>query len=367
MLSIAIKNLLRDKIRFLISIMGVAFAVFLMVLLVGLYNGWKESMTAYIKKIDTTFWVAQAGSADMFHSVSIMKNSTQQELKAIPDVESVDSFIGRNITFDLNNAKATLFLVGYDNDSNNLKPKKMVEGNNSPNHNEIVIDRVFAKNKKLKLNDNINISGHNFKIIGITSDSNMVISQFAFINRSDAESLLEMKGLTNYYLVKTTDQPNDVIAQINYRYPELTVRTKSEFIKVNEVLMKEFFLPIIAVLMVISFLIGILFTGLTIYTATNEKIKEYGVLKAIGASNYRLYGIVFTQSIISGIFGLAIGFIAALLVSRIMINFVSMFYVSLLPIHIILISILVLFMIIFASYVPIRKIMRIDPVNVFRA
>jgi putative ABC transport system permease protein len=61
----------------------------------------------------------------------------------------------------------------------------------------------------------------------------------------------------------------------------------------------------------IAFLVGTL-VGLVIYTATIERQREYGVLKAIGARNGLLYRTVTTQALIAAgvgsILGVALAF-----------------------------------------------------------
>ena len=59
--------------------------------------------------------------------------------------------------------------------------------------------------------------------------------------------------------------------------------------------------------MLIGFVIGTLVIGLTIDTATLEKRRAYGVLKAIGFSNRALYGSVWRQSLAPAVLGLAVG------------------------------------------------------------
>ena len=57
----------------------------------------------------------------------------------------------------------------------------------------------------------------------------------------------------------------------------------------------------------IAFLVGALVVGLVIYTATVERQREYGVLKAIGARNGMLYRVVTTQALITAVAGSALG------------------------------------------------------------
>src|SRR5439155_1586374 len=53
--------------------------------------------------------------------------------------------------------------------------------------------------------------------------------------------------------------------------------------------------------------VGLAVAGLTIYTATVEKSREYGILKAEGFTNPYLYRVVFEQSMITGALGFLLG------------------------------------------------------------
>lgn len=57
----------------------------------------------------------------------------------------------------------------------------------------------------------------------------------------------------------------------------------------------------------IASLVGVLVVGLVIYTATVERRKEYGALKAIGAKNRMLYGVVTVQALVAAGLGSALG------------------------------------------------------------
>ena len=61
----------------------------------------------------------------------------------------------------------------------------------------------------------------------------------------------------------------------------------------------------------IAFLIGVLVVGLVIYTATVERQREYGVLKALGARNRVLYGVVVVQASWAALVGAALGILLA--------------------------------------------------------
>ena len=123
----------------------------------------------------------------------------------------------------------------------------------------------------------------------------------------------------------------------------------------------------LAVVLAIGFIVGAVVISLTIYTATVEKAREYGVLKALGATPSRLYRLVTFQSLAVGVLGFAFGVPlaigAASLTSLIVPEFVTLFQ----PEAIIGVLGVVLLMSLAACYLPIHRISRIDPASVFRA
>jgi putative ABC transport system permease protein len=58
----------------------------------------------------------------------------------------------------------------------------------------------------------------------------------------------------------------------------------------------------------LGFIIGAAVAGQTFFLFTLDNLKQFGALKAMGLSNRRLIGMVFTQAIVVGVLGYAIGF-----------------------------------------------------------
>ena len=131
--------------------------------------------------------------------------------------------------------------------------------------------------------------------------------------------------------------------------------------------MTESFLPVIAVLLGIGFVVGIAVVGLTIYTATIERAREYGVMKAIGASASHLFRIVITQSVIVGVAGFALGVPLTYAVTWLAKELVPEFATTIRWQDVLALFWAALVMSIIAASIPIQRIARIDPAMVFRA
>ncbi|KKK61240.1 hypothetical protein LCGC14_3016300, partial [marine sediment metagenome] len=104
----------------------------------------------------------------------------------------------------------------------------------------------------------------------------------------------------------------------------------------------------------------------TIYTATVEKSREYGILKAEGFTNAFLYRVVLEQSLVTSVLGFFIGAGAIVLVAPFAQDLVPQFVVFVRWQDLLGITGATILMGIIAAFIPVRRIAQIDPVTVFK-
>lgn len=387
MISIARKNLFAEKLRLLISVGGVIFSSFLVLVLLGIYVGITIQITKYVNKTQADLWIMEEGTRDMFHSLSLLPDNLKNKIERKIGSGRVYRLITRATQLKVREkglyetkrkrekegkaddvSKAVINLVGFDTATGVGGPWKIKIGKQIPGKNEVIIDEMLSKNKKINLGDNVEILNENFTVVGISQDTNLITEQMVFTNFEDAQDLFNFKGRVNYYLVSLDNSQtiSNVRERIENEIPKVLVKTKRQFADANAEMINESFIPIIFTIVVIGLLVGAVVVGLTIYTATMEKTREYGILKAIGAKNRLLYRIVFEQSIWIVLFG----FIGGIVLTYLSIPYIEKYA----AIAIILTPKLIFFafgativMSIVASYIPVRKIAGIDPVMVFKS
>lgn len=387
MISIARKNLFAEKVKLLISVGGVMFSTFLILTLLGIYSGITLQITRYINKAGADIWVTEEGVTDMFHSFSLLPDSLKGQIERKIEKGKVHRLILRSTEIKVREKdvlltkrlrekakeeegilKAKVNLIGYDTTSGIGGPWKIKTGKDIPGKNEVIIDEMLSKNKKINLGDSVEIAGENFTVTGISSETNLIVQQMAFMDFKEAQDLFNFKGKVNYYLV-SLDDPSSVFEtkeKITEGVSRVSVRTKREWAGMSAELINESFVPIIFIIVIIGFLVGTVIVGLTVYTATMEKIREYGILKAIGADNFTLYKIVFEQSFWTVLFGFITGSILSLFIAPYIESY-SAIMVIISPFTILETFIGTIFMSILASYLPVRKIASVDPVSVFKS
>lgn len=369
MFFIAFKNLFQEKTKLAISIGGVAFAVLLIIIINGVYQGFSEIMGAYPKSIPADLWVEQKGVGDMYHTLSFLPDNLSGEFLNINGVSKADKYLGKQIDFKLKGKDQSLFVVGVDTQSGATKPYKMEEGRwQDLKDGQIIIDKVLAKDAELKVGDTLDINNQILKISGVSSGGNVMTFKYAYVTYNQAKNMFNLGDKVNFYLLKL-NSPSDeapVKSDIEAEMPQAKVLTKKEFVDTSRRVITNSFLPIIAVLVAIGLLVGTAVIGLTTYSATIEKSREYGVMKAIGLSNGQLFKMVIIQSIISGILGYIIGAGLAYVVGFLSQNIVSSFVTEIRSVDLLWVFGATMAMSLIGAYIPMKRIFSIDPAEVFK-
>ena len=156
------------------------------------------------------------------------------------------------------------------------------------------------------------------------------------------------------------------MAEIGRRVENSSAFTTEEFVKAAEEAPRDF-LPIIRVVTAISFIIGLALLSLTIYSATIERAREYAIMKALGASPWRLYRIVLSQSAIIAGLGFSVGVGLAFLFNRVAGDVVPEFVTYIRWRDVAVVLGVVAAMTFAASLLPVNRVARVDPASVFRA
>lgn len=362
---IAIKNLFCEKGRLLITIGGVAFSVTLILVLLGLYQGWNKQIVRFLGSIQTEYWVGQQGSRDISHSVSLLAANLESSVEALPSVEKLSVFIGRQVSFKKDGKEIRILLV-ETSPNNIIKPYKVVKGKDNPDTGEVIIDETIANQEKIKLGDKVLINDVELRVVGISSGGNVLVYSYAFTSPKDARKILELQGFVNYFLIDAENK-DKLEKDLKTVITNPEIMTKQEFLDENAAIIKDTFLPMIGVLFLIALAIGIAVIGLTIYTATIEKSKENGILKAIGYSNGQLFSIVFIQSITAGLLGLLFGNLLTIIVVKFAKMASASFIYEINTKEIALVAVAALLMSLLASFIPLKKLTSVDPASVFKA
>jgi putative ABC transport system permease protein len=263
--------------------------------------------------------------------------------------------------------KNSLIVQGFETATGAGGPWKMAEGRADPGPGEIVLDEVTMKSNGLSLGGQIDIDGQTHQIVGVSQDTTLLVAQYAFVDITETRKVLGPDRV-NFIMLQVDPAREEAVRQdIGSRHPELTVYTREEFAANNAAVISNGILPILAVIVAIAVIIGVIIVGLVVYSATIEKYREYGVLKAVGAGGLQLYKIVLEQSLISSLLGYGVGVVGSVGVAWLIRKVEVQISITFSPKYFLSAFMAAMVMSVLASYIPARKINRIDPVIVFKA
>jgi putative ABC transport system permease protein len=349
-----------------LSVGGVAFAVLLILLVVSLYRGWSDVGRLYTD-LPGELWVAQPGTTDPYHSTSFLPEEGASALAAVPGVRAALTVYTRHIAFERDGIQVDVFAMALASPPGLRLPAEERE-RYFPPPGAINVDRVLARDAGVGRGDRLAVLGRPLVVNRVHSGGNTIF-QTAFLNADDARELWGLDGLVSFFLLVLEPEADraEVATAAAAAVAGSETHTSEEFATSFAGRINDAFLGVVGVLVGIGFLVGGAVIGLTTYTATVERSREYAVLKAIGASGGFLYGVVVRQSLIVGSLGAALGVGAAAGAATLIERRVPEFVTDLLWTDATGVFATALAVSVAASYLPLRRLVRIDPAAVFRA
>jgi putative ABC transport system permease protein len=365
---LALRNLVSERTRFAFSAAGIGFAVFLITVLLGLYQGWNEKVGGFVEEVDADAWVAREGTTDFINAASILSRSLGDDTAAREGVASVHPLIVRPMQFFEGDKKVEVHLIGYDVDSGVGGPPKVTKGRGAPADGEIVVDDVLSRTLGVSIGDTLTSGDTSFHVIGVTSGGNFAFTQAAFVSVESAAALLDMGDLVTFWLINMDDgaSVHALASDVTSSTDGVTVFTSDEFASATRHRILDNVIPIIGLILGLAFIVGIAITSLTIYTATVERTREFGIMKAVGFNNFDLYKLVIIQSFITGGVGFIFGVALTLLMSQFVDRLAAQFILYVRPIDVLFVLVATIVMAAGASIVPARRVGAVDPAVAFK-
>jgi putative ABC transport system permease protein len=187
------------------------------------------------------------------------------------------------------------YIIGYDTTSRLGGPQRLVKGA-PPQSGEAVIDEVAADELHLTIGDNVNLLGRPFRISGLSSGGTSITNTTTFITTQDFAAI--RGDALNYIMVKADADTSAraLVERLRVALPNTTVQTRAEIIGQEGHIVRDMSADIMQMMTLIALFIALAVVALTLFTATIAKLREYAVVKALGATPARLFMGVMSQA-----------------------------------------------------------------------
>lgn len=368
MLRLALRNLLQNKTRLIVSVGGVALALTLMLALDAIFVGAQQRLSVFIDESGADVLVSQRGVRTMHMSASVLPVSVVNELRQVPGVATAEPILYVASPVVLGSRRAPAYVIGIAPGATLGIPWRVADGAAAPRAGEAIIDWQIAREAGAHVGDPVQILGRGLTIAGLAEGTVNLVNSIAFITLEDFAHARGDMPIVSYVLVKagSGESPTVLAKRIEAGVPGVTALPRNEFARQERSLTRDMMTDVITVMNVVGLLIGLSVLALTVYVATFARRAEFGVLKAIGAGNMDLYGVVLVQAVASVVLGLATGLAFTLLLAAAVPLVAPELALAVTVASVAKAGGLSLAIAGLASVLPIRQIAGMDPAIVFR-
>ncbi len=328
MVSIARKNLFQDLPRFIVAQAGIVFAVSLVTIQTGLFNGFTRSTSVLIDESNADIWVASEDMRylDLTLPIPYQRLTQAQQVTGVERAEAllIQGTVWRKGSNQIDPAR----VIGFDPDGQLFRPWNIKQGSLNQLEQPYTVmlnDSDLASLDVKGVNEVGEVGSFRARVVGLTQEIQSVVSgAFVFTSLENAEAYVnspiaapaanptDPPALTSatpisYVLVRA--QPGQDLQVLKQRLeaalPETRAFTQTEMSNLNQTYWQEstsvgFILGLGAAVGVV---VGIVIVGQILYASVSDHLKEFGTLKAMGASNWFVYGVIIEQALWMAVLG----------------------------------------------------------------
>jgi putative ABC transport system permease protein len=370
---LAWRNLVHDRSRFIVTLIGIVFAVVLMGAQLGLLVGFAQTASGLIDHADADLWIVPIGTTNV-DIASRLPGRRKYEAMTVPGVASVSAYMVQFAFWRKpTGGNESVILAGFEPADARGAPWRLVEGTleDLQTDDAIIMDRLYRDKLGVHaLGQIVEINSQRARVVGFTEGiRTFTQSPYIFTTHANAQHFARFPQTQTTYLLIGLEPGADlqtVKAALKQRLGPVDVRTSAEFSRQTQ----SYWLittgagSALLLAACLGLVVGIVIVGQTLYASTVDRLPEYATLRAMGAPNAYLYRVILKQAAISAVFGFTAGLSVTLVM--VLISNGGNIAMAMTPWMVVMLGALTALMCALGAIASIRRVMRIDPTSVFQ-
>lgn len=375
---IALKMVTGERAKFFGLVFAIAFCTFLLENQLSIFTGVLRRTGSQILDVtDAEIWVMDR-KTEYFEQTKALKDTDLTRVRGVDGVQwAVKLYKGSPVARTLNGKFAVSFCLGLDDATLTGAPRQMLLGSfeRLREPDSVVIDKagyaLLFPGEPLELGRTLELNDHKATIVGISDASAPFVSWPVMHARYSEAVNFVGRERTQLSYVLVRPKPGVDAKELCRRIEAQTglrARTTDEFRwDCIRYYLKNTGIPVnFGITIAIALIVGTVVAGQTFYLFTVENLKQFGALKAIGVTNRRLTGMVLLQAFTVGAIGFSLGTGMAATFFEITVHKLAMRGIILMWENVVITGLCILFVVIIASLLSIRRVVVLEPAAVFR-
>ena len=319
MAGLIFRNLWRQKVRNLLTLVGISIGIATIIALGSISSGLERGVEASLKTGETDFSIGQANASDLLFSAIA-------EVKAneIQNIEGIERAAGVLIGLSILKNNPYFMVFGIRKEDIDMGKAQIIAGRlfQEGAEDEIILGKAAAQRYSVSVEDVITLDGKSFKVVGIFETGNFFQDGGAFLDLKALQRLKRREHQVSLILVKMKkDADIEALTRLieeKYKGELVTMRSAAEYRKIDQTL---------DIVRVAGWIISLLAIGVgaigvmnTMIMAVFERTREIGILRAVGWRRQRILNLILGESLLISslavIVGTLMGVIAVKLLFR---------------------------------------------------
>lgn len=332
---LAFKNLLRHKIRSLLTLIGIAASIAVLFSILSFNRGFEKGLAAELDRTGIHFMIVPSGcphevAALVLHGAVTPQFLDLEVMQKIKEVENI-SIASPILVTQLPNPERHRIDLIYGMEMyhiRELKPFWEIKGSIPSGDNEIIIGYEVAKHDNIKIGDMISYpaAGKTFTVASIINRTGGQDDAFIYMPIKALQEILQRPGGATAIGVKVSDvvRLTEVVNKLSQGIPGVQIVTMGQVMDTIANLASSAKVLSLSIA-VIAILISAVSVMNSILMAIFERTQEIGMMRAIGASRFDTFRIIIKETLVLTTAGGAAGLIIANIGSTAIEGFVKSF------------------------------------------
>ena len=319
--TIALKNTVRRPGRSVLTVLGVSIAIATAVTLLGLADGFESAFLETYQRRGVDLVVVRAGAAQRLSSA--LPEKLGDKIAELPGVELVVPGLIDVVSYEDHDLYGVL-LHGWKVDRLMYRDFKLLDGRllEKTDDRAVIVGKVLARNLGLRIGDQFEIvEDESFRVVGIYDSFSVYENGGMVVPLKTLQQLMAWEGqVTGFAVLVDDDFSPEQIERLRQKIetlaPALSAMAAKDHVETTTQIRLTRLMA--RATTAIAVLIGVVGMLNTMLMAVFERVREIGILRAIGWRRWRVLAMILLEATFLSTLGAGFGVAGALMNARLM-------------------------------------------------
>ncbi len=323
-LTLAMRNLIHDRIRLIVTLVGILFSIVLVAVQLGVYLGAKKMIVDMIDNARGELWITTFGAKSFEEGGLILTPRERHAALATPGVNAVIPLVVSFAEWRKPGGGSTnSVLVGTNPEDGGLAPWGISGADAAlmAAPDAVLVDKSYLRDLGIDgIGDTAQVEQGRVRVRGLTEGiRSFTMAPYIFTTANRARALLGMPGENSTFFLVQLQPGADIEGvrrDLKSRLTGTEVLTKPEFR--DRSLDQWLYSTGAGVALIggaiLGLIVGVVIVAQTLYSSTKDHLNEFATLRALGSSSSYIIKVILVQAAMSGVIGYVLGMAIAMVV-----------------------------------------------------